>query len=137
MPDLVDASGYGEDTARACLDLLNRLRAEQGVEPLPEPPAAKVLSTETLVAYVNHGRWIVRCPCGSAQLACRSDRRFWCVDCRNDWAQGKWVAVTWPTYEAGIETLLGRRSDKTNRNWVPAEDLAAIEADNALHGVGV
>src|SRR5439155_17375452 len=53
-------------------------------------------SSKTLDAEVNKGRWIVRCPCNGAQLASKTDRRFFCVDCLNLWCSGKWARVRWP-----------------------------------------
>lgn len=133
---LVDARGYGRDHPLACLDLLNKAREREGAPPLPPAPADKHKSTEQLLAYVNHGRWVVDCPCGSAQLACRSDRRFWCVDCQNAWALGKWVGVTWPKDEADIEGLLAQRPFPKNRNWHPTEDAMTLVAENVAAGLG-
>lgn len=131
---LADASGYGDDSARACVDLLNRLRAEQG-QPLLEPPSDSEQSKTRLLAYVNHGRWVVDCPCGSAQLASRSDRRFWCVECHNAWASGKWVGVDWPQDEADVEALLLERPEEKTRNWQPTEDTMALVAENVAYGL--
>jgi len=133
---LTDASGYdGKDSARACVDLLNRLRAESGQPPIVAPDD-RAHGKERLVAYVNHSRWVVDCPCGSAQLASRNDRRFWCTDCHNAWAQGKWASVDWPKDAEDIEALLLQRPEAKTRNWHPTEDLMALVAQNVTHGLG-
>lgn len=133
---LVDASDYGLGGARACLELLNRQRDKLDEPRMPDPPADSRRGTETLLAYVNHGRWVVDCPCGSAQLASRSDRRFFCVDCRNAWALGKWVGVAWPAQAGDIEGLLLQRPFPKNRNWNPGEDLMTLVAENVAAGLG-
>ena len=133
---LTDASEYGADSPTACLDRLNRVRRREHLPPLPAAPPADEISEEHLLAYVNHGRWVVDCPCGSAQLACRSDRRFFCTDCRNAWAFGKWVRVTWPAEEADIEALLLQRPFPRNRNWHPRESASGLAMENADNGVG-
>lgn len=135
-PALTDASGYGADSAAACHALLNRHRAKHDEPLLPDLPSGKHASAETLLAYVNHGRWVVDCPCGSAQLASRSDRRFFCTDCRNTFAHGKWVGVVWPADEADIEGLLLQRPDVKTRNWYPTEDAMTLVAENVAHGLG-
>ena len=138
---LTDAErGYGKGgNARACVTLVNIDRVREGIAPL-NPPADRVVSDEALPVYVNHGRWVVDCPnCNSAQLASRSDRRFWCVDCRNVWVQGKWVMVTWPSAadEAAIESVLDRRPHARNANWRPGESVADLIAENTAHGLGI
>lgn len=133
---LVDASEYGSDSPRACLDLLNAQRAKHGEPQLPPPPAGSQRFADKLLAYVNHGRWVVDCLCGSAQLASRTDRRFWCVDCRNGWALGKWVEVVWPANADDIEGLLLQRPFSKNQNWTTGEDVMTLVAENVAAGLG-
>jgi hypothetical protein len=90
----------------------------------------------TATAVVNHGRWIVPCPwCFSAQMASRSDRRFFCVECGNAGAGGMWVRVVWPPAFREIEALLCMRPDPRNRSWLANETLADLLAENQANGV--
>jgi hypothetical protein len=103
----------------------------------------------TLMAKVevNYSRWVVRCPwCYSAQVACDTDRRFFCVICLNAKANGQWVEVIWPADDErqGIEAILELRPPG-NRNWLPgqafvrplgwvgpAETISQLEEENRL-----
>ena len=91
-------------------------------------------SDETVLAQVNHGRWLVPCPwCMSAQNASRTDPRFFCAECSN---QGKgWASVIFPEDADAIETLLGMRPDKRTRNWLPGEPTSRLLAENEAHEV--
>ena len=78
----------------------------------------EVDEAETLYAFVNHGRWMVKCPyCPSAQVAFELDRRFLCADCGNANNNGKYINVTWPNdnQREQIEKLLMKRK-LANRN---------------------
>jgi hypothetical protein len=87
-------------------------------------------------AEVNAGRWIVQCPwCLSASIASRSDPRFFCVECRNAGAQGKWITVTWPSTVDDIEALLVMRPDPRTRNWKPIETTGDLMHENERHGI--
>src|SRR4029077_18089393 len=78
-------------------------------------------------------RWIVRCPCGGAQIAARHDRRFYCVDCGNAWNQGPWAAVAWPddATVAEMETILDERPDRRTRSWTPGQTCQDLRDENA------
>jgi hypothetical protein len=94
--------------------------------------------TDTVAAYawVNHGRWLVSCPwCPSAQNASRQDHRFFCTECANRAAGGQWITVVWPDNAGEIERLLGRRTDRAQRNWTPGETVEGLAAENREHGV--
>lgn len=86
-----------------------------------------------LKAEVNAGRWIVRCPCGGAQRASKVDRRFFCVDCLNEWVSGQWVRVEWPREIEAIEELLSQRPDRETASWVPGESVDDLRSQNAEH----
>ena len=60
-------------------------------------PADTAISARSTTARVERGMWIVDCPCGGAQIACRTDHRFFCCDCGNAVAGGSWVNVSWPS----------------------------------------
>lgn len=79
-------------------------------------------SREVLPVVVNHGRWVVNCPCAGAQLACRTDPRFFCTDCLNAWAGGAWVNVAWPANPDYIDAMLSSRPLGL-QNWAPGDDL--------------
>lgn len=89
---------------------------------------------KTLPAFVNDGRWVCVCSCGGAQVTARTDRRFWCEECRSP----GWTDVAWPDDDVvnEAEAILSARPDPRSRNWKPweqtVEDLAG---ENAAHGV--
>lgn len=87
--------------------------------------------------YVNHGRWLVRCPaCGSCQVAAETDRKFFCANCLNHHVGGQWLPALWPPLAArhAIETLLGRRAIP-NQNMLPGETVETLARENAEHGL--
>ena len=100
------------------------------------PADSEVHLERALLAYVNEGRWVVDCPCSSAQLACRTDPRFFCYECGNSWADGKWATVIWPAEQDEIERLLLQRPDPRTRNWEPQESSFDLAVENYDHGVG-
>jgi hypothetical protein len=104
----------------------------------PFVPPSDLARDAAVVAFVNDGRWLAECPCGAAQLVSQSDRRYFCVDCMNQYAGGRWVRVAWPddvTVEA-IEALLVRRPFPDTRNWLPHETITDLFVENVTHGVG-
>lgn len=115
--------------ARWCAEVVNKARQEAGLSLVPLPDD-KHLSEASLLVYANHGRWVVDCPCGSAQVACRTDPRFFCIECRNVWADGLWVQVEWPKELGVIEELLDKRPVK-HAHWTPGEDPMTLLAENA------
>jgi hypothetical protein len=91
----------------------------------------------TVVAFVNHGRWLWECPiCHAAQVCSATDHRAFCIDCFN--GGDGWWPIVWPdepTLRAAV-TLLVRRPDKTLRNWHPAvESVQQLQAENVRHGL--
>lgn len=98
--------------------------------PLETHPSA------TVTAVVNHGRWLAPCPwCASAQLASREDRRFFCIECLNLKADGKWATVVWPEQSDEIEAVLSMRPNKGNRSWLAHESLGDLLRENQTYGV--
>lgn len=96
---------------------------------LPEATA-----DEPLAACINHGRWVVKCECGGAQLASADDPRFFCVSCLNERQGGKWRRVTWPKNRRVIEKVLRERFTE-NANWLPGESVEQLRAENIENGV--
>ena len=105
-------------------------RFAPGANPTPPPDAAP-----TVAAYANHGRWVVACECGGAQLASDHDLRFWCVDCRNASVGGAWRRVEWPADAAAIDATLAARPDAETRNWVVGETAFDLVRENVAHEV--
>jgi hypothetical protein len=87
----------------------------------------------TVDAKINHGRWIAECPvCHSAQVTSPDDKRFFCIQCENVSASGKWATVKWPSApQVGmIEELLLVRPDVKTRNWIAGESVADLRKEN-------
>lgn len=99
--------------------------------PVPVNLRAEVSSTtDAIMVYVNHGRWIAECPdCHGAQLSSPADRRFMCHCCGNVAINGKWRPVLWPAGTTGLEAALEQRP-KLARNWLPGETVAHLLAEN-------
>lgn len=74
-------------------------------------PPEGVLPNEQVWARVNHGRWLVDCVCGSAQIVTPTDPRFACTEC--GWG---WVAVAFPADLVAVEASL-EESPPHLRNW--------------------
>jgi hypothetical protein len=88
---------------------------------------------QAVEVYVNHGRWIAECPdCHGAQVASRTDARFFCVDCLNAWCGGHWLRLVWPPNAGAIEAVLLKR-DTHHRNWEPHESVDDLLAENVAH----
>lgn len=110
--------------------------AWSAARPLAEAMAAATGPVEiAALAYANSGRWVIDCPdCNSAQMACRTDQRFMCVECANLAVDGLWRPVTWPDEVATIEAVLEVRPTP-NQNWDPAEPVEALAAENQERGL--
>lgn len=100
------------------------------------------MSTLRAVAYVNHGRWIARCPrpfCNSAEHAGKDPTTghvggltgigFTCAEC------ALVCAADWPPNVDDIEMLLSLRPVPATRNWEPPETVHDLLAENSTHGV--
>jgi hypothetical protein len=68
-------------------------------------------------------------------LADPGDHRFFCVECLNQHVEGRVIYAGWPRNASEVEKRLVRRPDRSTRNWVPAETLAELDAENVEHGV--
>lgn len=130
-----------EDKHRPDRNLPDMTAAERIVarywEPFQHSGLPKGLSeNHPAYVFVNHGNWLIQCQwCGSAQHASRQDHRFFCVECGNRAAGGKWVPTVWPDQHPEIETILSARADKRTRNWTPGETLGGLLAENLAHNV--
>jgi len=93
----------------------------------------------SVVARIDHGRWVVDCParrCCAAQVAAETDPRFFCHQCFNAGYDGAWLPVVWPDVgtRTEIETLLLLRPEPEQRNWRPGETVEMVRAENVEHG---
>lgn len=95
------------------------------------PLPIKVSDSEPLKAYVNHGRWIVKCECGGAEKAWE-EGLFMCLSCWNSGHKHQYRRVVFPKERARIEELLIKRP-LINRNWSPGETLAQLKKENKEH----
>ena len=92
-------------------------------------------------AYLNHGRWVVDCPAEDCEAVLFADRTT--CECRDvsvcehsNVPCGVPLRVVFPTNRVDIDRLLGSRP-RRNRNWIPSESVAALKAENLLHGVSI
>lgn len=112
--------------------------ATGGPRPFTMPQGVAV--DDPLIVRVDHGRWVVDCPdCASAQLAARTDPRFFCVECLNVGVGGLWRQVQWPPDSEvdAVEGLLAERPDRRTRSWLGRgrEPLEHLRAENHAHGL--
>lgn len=100
------------------------------------PPVPDIDVSVAAQTRVTDGYWLVDCPwCdGAPQFASRKDHRFFCVECGNVEAGGKWIPVTWPTNWAEIEEVLLQRPDPRTRTWLPTETVEDLRWENREHG---
>jgi hypothetical protein len=110
-------------------------------------PADKQLPDTALVAgvvvaYVNHGRWVVECPTGDGGALCvsRNYLLFLCPFCLNEVNGGQWYEVRLPANKPNLEVRLLKRPatdgfNATTRNWRPGETEADLRAENVRMGV--
>jgi hypothetical protein len=91
------------------------------------------LAGSPIEATVNHGRWIVVCECGGAELVSPEDPIFFCFSCCNSSNDYHVRPVQFPKNVDGIEKALMKRGNPKHRNWVPSESLADLEAQTAAN----
>jgi len=84
-----------------------------------------------LKAYVNRGRWVIKCECGGAEYAFEA-RIFMCRSCWNSRYRHQYRRFTFPRSRKRIENLLIIRPLE-NRNWFNDEPISHLEAENIEH----
>ena len=94
-------------------------------------PESAYSNSSPLQAYVNHGRWIVKCECGGAEKAWE-EGIFMCQSCFNAGHKHQYRQSIFPKERLEIEKLLEMRP-LSNRNWYSNETLIQIEAENKEH----
>ncbi|HZU49980.1 MAG TPA: hypothetical protein VFA16_22410 [Mycobacterium sp.] len=87
---------------------------------------ALTVSGQTLPAFVNGGRWLVRCVCANCPSAHPRWNRAICLECGREWTAA--FPETWPQIEACL-----RARPVVNRNWQWHETLTELEQENAEH----
>ncbi|MAH45846.1 hypothetical protein CMI37_08445 [Candidatus Pacearchaeota archaeon] len=95
------------------------------------PIILTVSRAKPLLAYVDHGRWIVRCECGGAELAWEEGLML-CHSCFNSKQRQQLRRTKFPPNRQAIEVLLMKRPYE-NRNWFPYETLNDLETENLAH----
>lgn len=87
--------------------------------------------SKPLKAYVNHGRWLVKCECGGAEKVWEEGWML-CQSCLNAAHGHKYRKTVFPSNRKKIESLLVLRP-LPNRNWQPGETLAMLVRENEEH----
>lgn len=87
--------------------------------------------TYELKAYINHGRWCVRCECGGSEYAWE-EGFFMCQSCFNATHGHQYGIVEFPPERKFLEKLLEMRP-KPNRNWFIYETVTDLMAENEEH----
>jgi len=85
-------------------------------------------SSGVLVPYVNWGRWVADCVCGSGVACDPAWPLGLCLEC------GSRYEIDWPSSRRAIEQALVPRHVR-NRHWVPGETVADLRAENKAHDV--
>ncbi len=82
-----------------------------------------------MIAYLNHGRWVVDCPdrdCAGAELA---SNLFVCENCK------RVGPVEWPEHKTLIDEITSLRPVPETRNWIPGETVNNLRKENMSHGL--
>ncbi len=91
-----------------------------------------------LQAFVNHGKWLVRCE----NPSCTGAEKVWeeglvmCCSCLNGHVAHQYLTTEFPANRMEIEEVLEFRA-MDNRNWEPSETLADLQIENIEHDLEV
>lgn len=86
--------------------------------------------TDSVRAYINHGRWVADCPvqyCGNAMRLEPRQGTFRCRTRSGDGC-GHEAQIEWPADADEIWRVLERRPIPGTRNWFPPEHPLAVRA---------
>lgn len=92
-------------------------------------------SSNPIAARVDHGRWLVDCPCGNGAPVTpwqEAAPEAVCLSCGT-----VFVMVIFPANVDAIEQTLVQRRFRTNQNWRPSETLAQLLSENAANPLRV
>jgi len=84
-----------------------------------------------LKAYINHGKWLVKCECGGCEKVWEEGWMM-CRACLNTAHGHRYRQTVFPRIRKAIEMLLIQRP-LANRNWQPGETLVQLKAENKIH----
>lgn len=91
---------------------------------------------DPVLAYINHGRWIVDCPfCSGAELIFQDTVAFLCLSCFNQAVHFKSLPIAFPLNVIEIEGILEKRPMPSTRNWLPDETAKMLKDENKKMGV--
>lgn len=96
----------------------HRIAVEESAEPVP--------------ARINHGSWLVDCPCGAG---CATDTEWRIACCFGCGTVHTVVVFPKDKNLAAIERLILARPRMQNRHWTPDESVKTVRAINAANGV--
>lgn len=91
-------------------------------------PVVEHRVTAPQMALVNHGRWIIHCPCGSGVAVDVDLPEARCFGCG-----AIYTSVTFPPDRVAIEAELVKRDRFDARNWLPGESVDDLRADRVVH----
>ena len=98
------------------------------------PPVSAVSEAAAIPAFFCRDHLIAGCEdCGDYQLVWQDSPLFMCSICWNVNAGGQFVRVTVPSNINEIYERLRVRKFPENRNWLPGESLATLDAENDAH----
>ena len=87
-------------------------------------------------AYVNHGRWLARCPyCNGCEYVSEGTP-FFCCSCGMMENDHRPMRVVFPDDRAEIEAVLEVRAAK-HAHWTPDETVADLKKENKAHHLPV
>jgi hypothetical protein len=89
-------------------------------------------STEAIEARIDHGRWIVECPCGAGNAVDVAAKIALCFGCGTAHLN---VRLPEQRTARAIERALLARPHVKTRNWQPDESVDDLMNENLRHGV--
>lgn len=90
-----------------------------------------ISDSKPVMAFVNHGRWLIKCECGGAEYAWE-EGLFMCQSCWNSAYKHNFRKAVFPKERKQIEELLEARP-LLNRNFLLTDTVTILKAENAEH----
>lgn len=92
------------------------------------------LDATPLTVYINEGRWLVDCPCGSGVIVTPEwGSTAWCF---GEACGRVLTAIAMPDDPNRIEQIMLDRPDPRTRNMQPDESISDLILENAAIGIG-